>query len=243
MKALSERLRQKIVQALQSSVGWADLAVVPLIAILSLPPLLWSALHWRVIGNDAARYLFAGSELVSSRALRTLSDIWHINGGHGPVFPALIGSLILVFGRDTEALAWAVCFLALLNPLLAYFLTKRLSSPLAGLIAAALVTLFGYNVKATNAFDIDAVLLTLYLFALLALLAAIKRDGSWALALLSGALLGAAILTKETAFASLPLALLAALLQSGSRWSLAVKPSPCLSPTCWSRYGGPIQAT
>jgi 4-amino-4-deoxy-L-arabinose transferase-like glycosyltransferase len=188
-----------------------DLAVFPLIAILSVPPLLWFAHHWTVIGNDAARYLFAGSELVSSRGLQTLSGIWHINGGHGPGLPALIGPLILVFGRDTEALAWAVRLLALLNPLLAYFLVKRFSNPLAGLIAAALVTLFGYNVKAANAFNIDAVLLMLYLSALLALLAAIRRDNS-TLALLSGVLLGASILTKETAFVSLPLALLAALL-------------------------------
>jgi len=61
--------------------------------------------------------------------------------------------------------------------------------------------------------NIDALLLTSYLLALLALLAAIKRDGSFAaLAFLSGLLLGASILTKETAFANLPLALLAALL-------------------------------
>jgi len=150
--------------------------VILLITILSVPPLMWFGHHWTVLGNDAARYLFAGSELVSSGGLETLSSIWHINGGHGPVFPALIGSLILGFGRDTDALAWAVRLMALVNPLLAYFLVKRISSPAAGLIAAALVTLFGYNVKATNAFNVDAVLLTFYLSALLALLAAIKRN-------------------------------------------------------------------
>jgi 4-amino-4-deoxy-L-arabinose transferase-like glycosyltransferase len=109
-------------------------------------------------------------------------------------------------------LVWAVRLLALFNPLLAYFLAKRLSSPLAGLLAAALLTLFGYNVMATNAFNIDGVLLTFYLLALLSLLAALKRGYSPTLALLSGSLLGASILTKETAFANLPLALLAVLL-------------------------------
>jgi 4-amino-4-deoxy-L-arabinose transferase-like glycosyltransferase len=189
-----------------SSSGWADLAVVPLIAVLSVPPLVWFAHDWTV-GNDAARYLFAGSELVLGRGLQASNDL-PFNGGHGPVFPALIGSLILVFGRDIEVLAWAVRLLALLNPLLAYFLVKRISGPLAGLIAAALVTLFGNMNLALN---IDAVLLTFYLLALLTILAAINRD-STALALLSGVLLGASILTKETAFVSLPLALLAALL-------------------------------
>jgi 4-amino-4-deoxy-L-arabinose transferase-like glycosyltransferase len=187
--------------------GWTDLTVIPLIAVLSVPPLVWFGHHWTVIGNDAARYLLAASELVSGSGLKNLNGIPHIN--HGPGFPALIGSLILVFGRDTESLAWAVRLLAQLNPLLTYFLAKRLSSPAAGLISAALLTLFGYNLKTT--LNIDAVLLTYYLLALLVLLAAIKRD-SILLALISGLLLGAAILTKETALANLPLALLAVLL-------------------------------
>jgi hypothetical protein len=197
-----------------SSAGWADIAVIPLIAILSVPPLLWFGHHpWTVIGKDTPRYLFAASELVSGGGFDSLAGISNYNGGHGPILPALIGSLILVLGRDTESLVWAVRFLALLNPLLAYFLAKRLSSPLAGLLAAALLTLLGFNVKSTFMVNIDAVLLTFYLLALLSLLAAIKRDGSSsALAFLSGLLLGASILTKETAFTNLPLALLAVLL-------------------------------
>jgi 4-amino-4-deoxy-L-arabinose transferase-like glycosyltransferase len=192
-----------------SPFSWADLVVIPLIAVLSVPPLVWFGHHWTVIGNDAGRYLLASSQLVLGQGLANLNPGSHIN--HGPGFPALIGSLVLLFGRDTEELAWTVRLMAQLNPLLAYFLTKRISGPVAGLIAAAVVTLFGYTVKATSAFNIDAVLLTFYLLALLALLAAIKRDSSL-LALLSGLLLGASILTKETAFANLPLALLAVLL-------------------------------
>jgi 4-amino-4-deoxy-L-arabinose transferase-like glycosyltransferase len=174
-----------------------------------VPPLVWFGDHWTVIGNDAGRYLLAASKLVLGQGLANLNPGSHIN--HGPGFPALIGALILIFGRDTEELAWAVRLIAQLNPLLAYFLTKRISGPVAGLIAAAVVTLFGYTVKATSAFNIDAVLLMYYLLALLALLAAIKRNSSL-LALLSGLLLGASILIKETAFANLPLALLAVLL-------------------------------
>jgi 4-amino-4-deoxy-L-arabinose transferase-like glycosyltransferase len=182
--------------------------VVPLIAVSSVPPLIWFAHNWTVTHTDAPRYLLAGSELVSGGDIKDLNGLPY-NGGHGPGFPALIGSLILLFGHNVEALVWAVRLFALVNPLLAYFLVKRLSSPLAGLTAAALVTLFDSSVKTT--LSIDAALLTFYLSALLALVAAIKR-GSSALALLSGVLLGASILTKETAFASLPLALLAVLL-------------------------------
>jgi 4-amino-4-deoxy-L-arabinose transferase-like glycosyltransferase len=190
-----------------------DLAVFPLVAILSVPPLLWFGHHpWTVIGYDAPRYLFAGSELVSGGGLDSLAGTSNFNGGHGPVFPTLIGFLIFTLGRDTESVVWAVRFIALFNPLLAYFLAKRLSGPLAGLLAAALITLFGFNVKSTFMLNIDAVLLIFYLLALLALLSAIKRDDSSALALLSGLLLGTSILTKETTFANLPLALLAVLL-------------------------------
>jgi 4-amino-4-deoxy-L-arabinose transferase-like glycosyltransferase len=206
LRSTGEPSKTRLTGTGPSSSRWADLAVVPLIVVLSVPPLVWFAQDWTV-GNDAARSLFAGSELVLGQGLQT-SDGLPFNGGHGPVFPALIGSLILVFGRDIEVLAWALRLLALINPLLAYFLIKRVSSPLAGLIAAALVTLFGNMNLALN---IDAVLLMFYLLALLTLLAAIDRDDT-ALALLSGVLLGASILTKETAFASLPLALLAALL-------------------------------
>jgi 4-amino-4-deoxy-L-arabinose transferase-like glycosyltransferase len=185
--------------------------VILLIVVLSVPPLMWFGHHWTVIGNDAARYLLAGSELVSGQGLENLNGASEFNGAHGPGFPALIGSLILLFGRDTEDLVWAVRLMVLVNPLLAYFLVKRISSPAAGLIAAVLVTLLGYDVKTPDALNIDTPLLTVYLLTLLALLAAIKRDSSL-LALLSGLLLGVSILTKETALTNLPLALLAVLL-------------------------------
>jgi hypothetical protein len=145
-----------------SSLDWADLAVVPLIAVLSVPPLLWFGHHWTVIHNDAARYLLAGSKLVSDPGLETRNGISHTN--HGPGLPALLDALILVFGRDTETLVWTVRLIALVNPLLAYFLGKRISGSVAGLISAALVTPFGYN----PTLSLDPLLLTFYLLALLA---------------------------------------------------------------------------
>ncbi len=205
--------KSRLPEAEPSSAGWVDFAVVPLVAVLAVPTLLWFGDHpWAVLGKDAPRYLFAASELVSGGGLDSLAGAANYNGGHGPVFPALIGSLMLLVGRDTEALIWAMRLTALLNPLLAYFLAKRLSGPPAGLLAAALLTLFGFNVRSTFVLNIDVLLLTFTLLALLALLSAVRRDSSTALALLSGLLLGASILTKETAVANLPLALLAVLL-------------------------------
>ncbi len=229
----------RLPQTESSSVGWLDLAVIPLVAMLSVPPLLWFGHHpWTVMGKDAPRYLFAGSELVSGGGFDSLAGISNYNGGHGPVFPALIGSLILIFGRDTEDLVWAMRLMALLNPLLAYFLAKRLSGPLAGLLAAALLTLYGFNVQSTFVLNIDALLLTFNLLALLALLAAIKSSGSSPLlALLSGLLLGASVLTKETAFANLPLALLGVLLLdwrlNGALWHYLGVAFVCLPWWVW----------
>ena len=190
-----------------------DLAVVPLVAALSVPTLLWFGDQpWSVLGKDAPRYLFAGSELVSGGGLDSLAGASNYNGGHGPVFPALIGAFIFLLGRDTESLVWAMRLTALINPFLAYFLARRLSGPTAGLLAAALLTLLGFNVRSTFVLNIDVTLLTLTFLALLALLAAVRRGPSPAPALLSGVLLGASVLTKETAISNLPLALLAVLL-------------------------------
>jgi 4-amino-4-deoxy-L-arabinose transferase-like glycosyltransferase len=188
-----------------------DLVIVLVILVLSVPALLWFANHWTVLGDDSSRYLFAASQLISGQALEDLNSISGFNAGHGPAFPALISALIAIFGRDTADLVWTVRLMALLNPLLAYFLAKRFSSPAGGLVAAALVALLGYNIKIPHALNIDAPLLTFYLLAMVTLLAAIKRNSSL-LAFLSGVLLGLAILTKETAIANLPLALLAVLL-------------------------------
>jgi 4-amino-4-deoxy-L-arabinose transferase-like glycosyltransferase len=207
------------------------LAIIPLIVVLSVPSLMRFAHHWSV-GKDAIRYLFAGSELASGQGLYTPGGII-FNGGHGPGFPAVISALILVFGRNIGILAWAVRFLALLNPLLAYLLVKRISSPLAGLIAAALLTLFG-SINLT--FNIDTVLLAFYLLALLTLLGAIKRNSS-ALALLSGGLLGISILTKESGVVNAALALLAVLLLDwelrGALWHYVGVALVCLPWWAW----------
>lgn len=211
--------------------------VVALIVVLSIPPLLWFGHHWTVSGNDTARYLLAGSQLISGGVLDDLNTISEFNGGHGPGLPAMVGALILLLGRDTVELVWALRLLALLNPLLAYFLVRRISTPVAGLIAASLVSLLAFNVKATVGINIDALQLTFYLLSLLSLFGAIERGGA-PRALLSGVLLGIAILTKETAIVDLPLALLAVLLLDwelrGAIWHYLGVTLVCLPWWIWT---------
>ena len=216
--------------------GWANLVVIPLIAVFSLPPLLWFGHHWTINDNDTARYLLAGSQLVSGGASENPSTTSEYNGGHGPGLPVLVGSLILLFGRDTAALVWTIRLMALLNPLLAYLLVRRISTPVAGLISAALLSLLAFNAGSPVAINIDGLMLTFYLLSLLALLGAIER-GSLALAALSGVLLGLAILTKESAVVDVPLALLAVLLLDwdprGAIWHYLGVSVVCLPWWAW----------
>jgi 4-amino-4-deoxy-L-arabinose transferase-like glycosyltransferase len=185
-----------------------DLAIIPMILVLSTPPLVWFARHWTIY-IDSAEYLMLASNLISDQGYTQWNGDPHV--GRGPVFPALIGSLMVFFGRDVESLALGVRLLASLNPLLTFLLMRRISGLGSGLLAAALVILFSYTATTIEAFNVDAFMLTGYLLAVLTLLASVRTGNIW-LALLSGLLLGTTILIKETAFTNLPIALLAALL-------------------------------
>src|SRR5215212_1273872 len=186
---------------------WPDLAVFPLVLALSILPLLWFGHNW-IAETDGSRYLLLGWNLISSEGYTLLGDAYTLRG---PGFPGLLGSLMLLFGRDVESLAWTLRLLMLANPVLMYFLIKRIAGPMAGLLAAALVTLFGYTATFSEAFNIDAVQLTLYLLVALGLLIGAQKDRA-VLWFPSGLLLGMAILTKQTSLVALPLALFAALL-------------------------------
>lgn len=185
----------------------ADVAAILVVLVLSIPSLIWFGKSW-AITFDATEYLLSGWHLVTGEGYTLTNDIPFTK--RGPVLPALIGFLTFPFVRDTETLAWAVRLLATVNPLLGYFLVKRISGPVAGLLAAALLALFSYIAINPDPFNIDALLVMVFLSALLALLAAAQRN-SPRLALFSGLLIGLAIITKETAVASLPLAALAGL--------------------------------
>src|SRR5215211_6623789 len=186
---------------------WPDLTVFALVLALSILPLLWFGRNWTV-ESDGSRYLLLGWNLISGEGYTLFGNAYLLRG---PGFPGLLGGLMLLFGRDVESLAWTLRLLMLANPVLMYFLIKRIAGPMAGLLAAALVTLFGYTATFSEAFNIDAVQLTLYLLVALGLLIGAQKDRA-VLWLPSGLLLGTAILTKQTSLVALPLALFAALL-------------------------------
>jgi 4-amino-4-deoxy-L-arabinose transferase-like glycosyltransferase len=205
-------LRSWLVGKGSPSPGWADLVVVPLVVVLGIPGLIFFGQNWTVVEvGDSARYLQAGSQFISGQSFQGLSRLSEYNGGHGPALPALLGFLILFLGHDPESLAWATRLMALLIPLLAYLLVKRISGPVAGLVAAALVSLFGFTADSVIAISIDPLTLMFYLLSLVCLMAAMASNRPSS-ALLSGAFLALSILTKETGIASVPLALVAVLL-------------------------------
>lgn len=188
-------------------VWWGHAAVLPLVALLSVLPLIWFGRNWRV-SADGSLYLLEARHLLSGSGYTAFGGVPQTV--RGPVFPAILSLLILVFGRDLDALAWAVRLLVLVNPVLLYLLVRRLAGTSAGLLAAALMSVFGYSAALSDAFNIDAVSLIFFLLALLALFAAVDSGGLW-LAALSGLLIGVSILTKETLFTALPVGVFAAL--------------------------------
>lgn len=185
---------------------WSDLAVFPLVLAASVLPLLWFGRNWGV-PHDGSWYLLQGWNLVSGTGYEVLGETQTVRG---PVLPGVLGLLMLLLGRDTEILAWAVRLLALINPLLVYYLIKRVGRPVDGLLTAFLVAFFGYTAVSWHAFNVDAVQLLAYLLAVLAVLAAVRSKNA-VISLLSGVLLGVAILTKETSLTLLPIGLFAAL--------------------------------
>src|SRR4051812_50110668 len=114
-------LKSRLPGAGGSPFGWAELAVVPLILILSVPPLLWFGHHWVVSGNDTARYLLAGSQLITGGASENLDTISEFNGGHGPGFPSLFAFLIPIFRRGTGTFVLGFRPVSLLNPPFGFF--------------------------------------------------------------------------------------------------------------------------
>src|SRR5215216_6342344 len=153
---------------------WPDLAVFPLVLALSILPLLWFGRNW-ITETDSSRYLLLGWNLISGEGYTLFG---HPYLERGPGFPGLLGGLMLLFGRDVESLAWAVRLLALANPLLMYFLMKRIAGPMTGLLAAAMIALFGLTATLWEAFNLDAVRLTVFLLAVLVLLIGAQRDSA-----------------------------------------------------------------
>ncbi len=211
-------------------------AILPLVALLSVLPLIWFGRNWRV-SADGSLYLLEARHLLSGSGYTAFGDVPQTV--RGPVFPAILSLLIVLFGRDLDALAWAVRLLVLVNPVLLYLLVRRQAGTGAGLLAAAMMSIFGYSAALSDAFNIDAAALIFFLPALLTLLASVD-SGSLRLAALSGLLLGVSILTKETVFTVLPVGVFAVLWAGwsarGVLWHYAGVLVVCLPWWAWVWY-------
>lgn len=178
-----------------------DLLVLPVIILCSLLPLMWYSRNW-YLDTDDSWYLLQGWNLLTGNGFTVY--------GHppsplrGPILPAVLAAIMIPFHQNIDHIVWTMRTLALLNPLLAYALVRMVFGRLAALLAAALVSFFSSLVMLPQAFTVDGMLLTVLLLFFVVLLGSVRRQSA-ALALLSGLLLGVAILTKETSFAYVPL--------------------------------------
>lgn len=190
--------------------------VILLVLLLSVPSLFWFGRNWR-ISVDGSEYLLWAWNLASGRGYYAFGDVPQTV--RGPMYPGLLGLFMLLVGREPETLAWIIRALAVLNPILMYLVLRRVAGLLTGVLAAALTSLFAYTATLSQALNIDAVALTVYLLSVLVLLRAVETEGTgWAV--LSGMLFGAAVLTKETLIVGLPGGLLAALFAGWSTRAL-----------------------
>ncbi len=184
---------------------WADLVVGPLVLAIFGASLLWFARNHRVFVDDGL-YLLEGLNLLEGRGVSIFGNEQETI--RGPVFPLMVGIVSLVFDRDVGAIGMVLRALAVVNPILLYLVIRRLAGPVAGLLAAALAAAFSYTAVLTQTLNVDAVMVGLLLAAILLVIVSIDRQDV-RLAVGSGAALGLAILTKETALALLPMGLVA----------------------------------
>lgn len=209
MSLVRDSLTEKISVAIKSGregfFSRIDLLVIPVILLCSILPLLYYSRTWYIYSDDS-EYLMKSLNLASGKGYTAY--------GRGPMLPIVLSALIKLLGTNSEAIAWTMRALALLIPLFVYFLVKRVAGPTAGLVGAALVAFFGYIALVPQAFTVDALEAVIYMFCLVTTLYALQSGLTW-LSLLSGILLGLAILTKETSFTGVPFALIAALIAGG----------------------------
>jgi len=123
-----------------------------------------------------------------------------------PLYPYLLALLLGVWRGSVGGVLLVQLVLGALQPLLAFFIGRRLFGDVAGLVAAALLAFYGPLVFYQGVLLRDWLVLLLEPLALLALLRARERERSpgWVLA---GAALGLALLAKSTLLLFVPLAL------------------------------------
>lgn len=130
-------------------------------------------------------------------------EIFH----QAPLYPYMVAGLSALTGNSLEFVVLAQLLLGSLQPLVMFWLARRLFDDRVGLVAAAATALYGPFVLHQGALLRDWLPPLLEPLALVALLRA-RASGRSADGLLAGSLIGVATLTKETALMLVPMAIL-----------------------------------
>ncbi len=163
-------------------------------------PLILAVLLFSVQGvelsPDGSLYMTLGLNL--QKGLGYIDSAWNQYTFRGPVFPALLGMTFALFGASVQSALWLVRLFFVLNTLLVYWVGVRLAGKLAGFIAALLV-LSSFVLHLSSArVHLDSVAPFFVLLSCLLVFIGFEQGRNIYL-LLAGAVLGVAILTKDTA--------------------------------------------
>jgi 4-amino-4-deoxy-L-arabinose transferase-like glycosyltransferase len=192
----------------QATFGPDVLLVVTLVFIALVPRLILHVQAPVFYSPDSSGYIEPAYDLLTGQGFTGRLK--------RPVgYPLLLAGTFAVFGLQLTAATLLNHFLGLLTACLTYFVGRECFNRWVGFGAAALVAISGPQL-AYERFPIPEAAFTLLIVALaLALMAAARATGFMS-ALLTGALLGAAVLVKPVAQTLLPVALILASLRPGT---------------------------
>ena len=144
-----------------------------------------------------------------------------------PLYPYFVAALAAISNGSLHFILLIQLTIGAAHPLIIFFLGRRLFGETAGLIAAALTALYGPLVFYEGTLLRDWLPPILEPAALLLLLKA-KERGAWIHWTLAGAVIGAAILTRESVVLLIPMALLWLSWELDWNASRVVKPGAAL---------------
>ena len=189
-----------------------ELGVVAAVVVLLLVFLI--PISGVSIANTAAVYLLRAVDILD---LADTGVQVHGGGTRGPVFPLSIAGVYLITGPSVVAAAFVSRIYFLVGVVLVYFLGRLLYGRLIGLFAVLLVvSSFGINFVAAQ-LEGSIVWPTLVLAYLLLYWLALRRQRRFYF-VLSGVMLGMALLTHELAMVFIPVPFLAPFLLQPTEW-------------------------
>lgn len=154
-----------------------------------------------VIVPDMGSYMISGLNIAYGKGYTGMSGalIW----SRAPLFSLLISGSYFCLGASPWSAFWVVRLFAILNPLLIYFLGKKLFGKLAG-FSGALLILSSYSVNYWSYRHLDAVWPFFTIFSIVCLYVAIE-NGDYIYFAISGIFLALAYLIKQAPILLIPL--------------------------------------